>query len=68
MKWTDTKKKLPKNYTECLVASHIMPGDAGCGYGFHMATYINKKFLTWELGNVIENVSHWMPLPKDPDQ
>lgn len=68
MKWNKCVDKLPKDNQECLVAFHIIPGDAGCGHAFHMATYFKGEFLTWELSRNINYVTHWMKLPKGPDE
>lgn len=64
MNWINCKNRMPENEEECLVAFSIMPGDPGCGVCFNMATYINGVFLSWELGNLIDNVTYWMPLPE----
>ncbi len=67
-KWIKCTKKLPKNEQECLVAFHIMPGDPGCGHAFNLATYIGGIFISWELSNQINYVTHWMPIPNGPDE
>ncbi len=67
-KWIECTKKIPKNQQECLIAFEIMPGDPGCGFAYNLATFLNGKFLSWELNALIKGVTHWMPLPKGPDQ
>lgn len=66
-KWIKCTKKMPKNNEECLVAFHIMPGDSGCGFCYSLATFVDGEFLSWELSNQINHVTHWMILPENPD-
>lgn len=68
MKWIECKKILPKNEEECLVAFHIIPGDEGCGHAFSLATFLDFTFYTWERNRQLNYVTHWMPLPKGPNE
>ncbi len=68
MKWINCEKKLPDDEEECLIAFYILPPDSVCGHAYSLATFLNGKFLSWELSQQIKNVSHWMPLPKGPNE
>lgn len=68
MEWIKCAKRLPENEEECLVAFHIIIGNAGCGYAYSLATFIDFKFYSWELNNQINCVTHWMPLPESPQE
>lgn len=68
MKWNKYPKKSPEDGEECLIAFYIMPWGSEAGYAYNLATYLNGMFRTWERERIIENVSHWMALPPDPDQ
>jgi|TARA_B110000093_G_C12552612_1_gene238514 hypothetical protein len=67
MNWIDIKKELPKYYEPVLVCYRYK----GSGYGKSvcwMAIGDDEDYI-WTIAftdTVIENITHWMELPKTP--
>lgn len=70
--WVSVDEKIPGLYVPCLVCANKMY------YIAFRAEEIKKCILPWKrsknrifwshiLGVEIENIKHWMPLPKPPE-
>ncbi len=65
--WIDINNKKPPNTEECLVAFHLIRGEQECGYCFNLATFLDGVFYSWELNLQLNNITHWMSLPDNPN-
>lgn len=75
MKWTSVKDRLPKELNDCLVCAKNVCGKSNIFVAFMISgkwcTYDSLKIKNGtnnELSDVWWNVTHWMPLPKIPEE
>jgi hypothetical protein len=70
MNWIDIDKRLPKTYLPVLVFTESEVQVVACLFRKKNKTRKVNKFMTMIGGDgkerIIEDVTHWMKLPKDP--
>jgi hypothetical protein len=70
MDWIDINERLPKTYLPVLVFTESEVKAVACLFRKKNKTRKVNKFMTMIGGDgkerIIEDVTHWMKLPKDP--
>lgn len=64
-KWISIKDKFPENDTGCLVFIQLKNFEQGCG-NIDVARF-DEGFYQYK-SKQVENITHWMPLPKKPKE
>jgi len=70
MNWISVKDRLPEDEKGCIYSKGVLAVDIEDGIIF-FATYV-KKFNSWHdyheaPKGKIDPITHWMPLPKPPE-
>ena len=63
-KWISVKDRLPKSYTALLLYGRLNPYSAM--YTQYVGFWDGEKWISD--GKEIDGVTHWMPLPKPPEE